>query len=208
MRKIVIVLFLSLLSLVFVWLVGLTANCIWLTLETRGTAEVVTTTQDNLEKIQDLPVIKSAINQLELIEELKSAIYEGLRGDIEKKEQDLLAKINATDITLANIKRELQERLSAIEKRLNETDIQEVLTELSGTKTILSDIMLKLNTAEDTIEVIKKDINDVSDEIGEAKHDIDHLQEDAHAHDGAASTFSLQVCSAALIHCVILILVQ
>ena len=170
---------------------------------------MVTTTQDNLEKIQDLPVIKSAINQSQLIEELKSAVYEGLRRDTEKREQDLLAKINATDISLANIKRKLEEGLSAIERRLNETDIQEVLTELSVTKTTLSDVMLKLNRAEDTIEDIEKDLNDVSDEIGEAKHDIDHLQEDAHAHDGVASTSSFQVCIATtVIHCVIFILVQ
>ena len=172
---------------------GLTGHCVWLTVDTRKMEREFSTTQDNIEKIQELPVIMSAFNQSQFIELVRSAVHEKIRGDIEDMERDLLLRINASETSLNEMYRESEDRLSAIEERLSQADIQEALTEISKTRSTLNDITLKLNRTEDIIITLEKAMEIVVNDIDEVEHDIEHLQEDTHAHDGALLTGTLSL---------------
>ena len=124
---------------------GLTGHCLWLTVETRKMERKFSTTQDDVKKIQELPVIMSAFNQSQFIELVRSAVHEKIRGDIEDMERDLLLRINSSEASLNEMYRESEDRLSAIEERLSQADIQEALTQISETRSTLSDITSKLN---------------------------------------------------------------
>ena len=177
---------LLLLVVELVLLLGLAAHCTWLTLETKKVDKTLSNTQEDVVKIEELPVIKSAFNQTRFIELVQSAVYKGIRADMENFERDLLLAINASESRLGETERGLEERVLAVEERLGQADIQDIITQLSATKSTLRDISLQLNNTEDSIRSIRNEVKEINKDIDVAEQNIGHLQDDTHVHDGAS----------------------